>query len=349
MIFLGLLLVSIAGCVSFDHEIDTADSGEITRATRERPDASTAIPATRLTEDHYIATDGTVLPLRSWRPDRTPDAVILALHGFNDYSNAFALPAPALVARGIAIYAYDQRGFGAAPNRGHWAGADIMADDAADAARLLRQKYPDRPLYLLGESMGGALAILAATRPHPAPVDGVILAAPAVWGRQTMNIFERGALWVAGLMPSMQFSNRSIPVKIMPSDNIPMLRALGADPLVIKETRSDTLNGLVDLMSEALVAGPRLQTKALVLYGENDKIVPRGPVERLVESLPGTSRQRLALYPKGYHMLLRDLDAEIVLGDIATWLHDSNAALPSGADHAARTILAGRDPNAAIE
>jgi acylglycerol lipase len=290
-----------------------------------------------------------VLPLRSWLPDRAPEAVILALHGFNDYSNAFALPAPALVAQGVAIYAYDQRGFGAAPHRGHWAGVDIMASDVADAATLLRQKYPDRPLYLLGESMGGALAILAATRPNPPPIDGVVLSAPAVWGRQTMNLFERGALWVAGLMPSMQFSNRTLPIKVMPSDNIPMLQALGADPLVIKETRSDALNGLVDLMSEALAAGPNLRMKTLILYGENDKVVPRRPLERLIESLPGASHQRLALYAEGYHMLLRDLDAEIVLGDIATWLHDADAALPSGADHAARTILAGRDPNATVE
>lgn len=344
---LALLLAGLSGCVTFDHGSDASGPDGVEIATI-APGAFVP-PAPRLAGDHYLTADGAVLPLRSWLPDGQPKAVILALHGFNDYSNAFALPAPDLVASGIAVYAYDQRGFGAAPHRGRWAGAETMADDAARAAALLRQKYPDRPLYILGESMGGAVAILAATRKDPPPIDGIILSAPAVWGRQTMNVFERAGLWLAGLLPSMQFSRATLPVKVMASDNIPMLRALGADPLVIKETRSDTLNGLVDVMGEALAAAPRLRVKALVLYGEHDEIVPRGPVERLVESLPMQSRQRVALYPDGYHMLLRDLHAKIVLDDIAAWLRSPGSPLPSGADNGARTVLAGGGPVTAVD
>src|SRR5262249_47536372 len=44
-------------------------------------------------------------------------AVILALHGFNDYSHAFAMPGPLWAEQGIATYAYDQRGFGGTPMR----------------------------------------------------------------------------------------------------------------------------------------------------------------------------------------------------------------------------------------
>jgi alpha-beta hydrolase superfamily lysophospholipase len=349
LIFLGLLVLSLGGCAASAPENDAGNPGKTALESGQGPDAGLATPATRLSGDRYIATDGTVLPLRSWLPQGKPDAVILALHGFNDYSNAFALPAPGLVAHGVAVYAYDQRGFGAGPHHGYWSSAETMAADATDAATLLHRLYPDRPLYILGESMGGAVAILAATRADPPPIDGVILSAPAVWGRQTMNLFERSALWIARLMPSVHFSGRELPIKVKPSDNIPMLIALGADPLVIKETRSDAINGLVDLMSEALEAGPALQMKTLMLYGEHDEIVPREPVERLIESLPATARQRVALYDKGYHMLLRDLDADVVIGDIAAWLHDSAAALPSGADHAARTILAGKGPAASIE
>jgi len=44
---------------------------------------------------------------------------------------------------------------------------------------------------------------------------------------------------------------------------------------------------------------------------------------------------RIALYHHGYHMLLRDLDAAIVIADIAAWIGDHQAALPSGADRRA--------------
>jgi acylglycerol lipase len=334
---LPLLLVALSSCIAIAPVGPIGIEGE---AASRAPvsDRST------LASDRFIAADGVALPLRAWLPEGRPNAVVLALHGLNDYSNAFALPAPGLLAAGIAVYAFDQRGFGAAPPRGRWAGDGAMAADAILAARLLRQRYPDTPLYLLGESMGGAVAILAVTGPAPAPVDGVILAAPAVWGRQTMNVFERVGLWVIRQLPALEFTQRSVPYKIHPSDNIPMLRALGADPLVLKEARTDTLAGVVDLMSVAVTRAPYLGVPALILYGEKDEIVPRDAVARFIENLPADARhrQRVALYPNGYHMLLRDLQSATVLADVAAWVRDPRAELPSGADSGARALVTGR-------
>jgi alpha-beta hydrolase superfamily lysophospholipase len=300
----------------------------------------------QLAADRMIAADGATLPLRSWLPQRPPRAVVLALHGFNDYSNAFAGAGATWAKNGIATYAYDQRGFGAAPGRGHWPGIRRLAGDAETAAKLLRQRYPGVPLYLLGESMGGAVAILAASGRSGAArpdVDGVILVAPAVWGRQTMNVAERIGLWLANLMPAVQFSPDLIPVRIRPSDNVPMLRAFSADPLVIKDTRADTLKGLVDLMSAALSGAAWFDAPALLLYGDHDEIVPRVPMARFVDGLPARAqvRQRIALYPRGYHMLLRDLDGPLPIEDITAWIADPAAPLPSGADGGARTRLTG--------
>jgi alpha-beta hydrolase superfamily lysophospholipase len=304
--------------------------------------------APHLEHDRIIARDGAVLPLRSWLPDGAPRAVVLALHGFNDYSNAFADTGPTFAAGGVAVFAYDQRGFGAAPLRGRWAGTDRLVDDALTATGLLRERYPGVPVYLLGESMGGAVAILASVRSgrSAAPPDGVVLLAPAVWGRSTMNVFERAGLWLADFMPQVRWSPDLIPVRIRASDNIPMLRALGADPLVIRDTRADALNGLVDLMSAALDAAPRFRARALILYGERDEIVPRLPVLRFVGALPpsAAARQRLALYPQGYHLLSRDLDGPLVVGDMLSWIERQDAPLPSGADIEGRARLAGR-PN----
>ena len=328
----------IAGCAS--------SSMPLPRLARDpgAPGANFVTPALGATE--LVAADGTRLPLASWLPEGEPRAVVLALHGFNDYSNAFATPAPSFAAHGIATYAYDQRGFGEAPGTGRWAGGERMAADAAIAARLLRQRYPGVPLYLMGESMGGAVAMLAAAGTEsvaPADIDGVILVAPAVWGRQTMNIFERAGLFLSRLMPSMHLSGRSLPIKVMASDNIPMLRAYGADPLVLKETRADTLNGLVDLMSAALQAAPRLARPALVLYGQKDEIVPRGPVAQMVASLPAGARaqQRVAWYPNGWHMLMRDLHGAEVSRDVVGWIADRDAPLASGYDRGARAALTG--------
>ncbi|HEY1261009.1 MAG TPA: alpha/beta fold hydrolase [Stellaceae bacterium] len=305
--------------------------------------------APRFTTHDFITADGRTLPLREWLPSGRPKAVILGLHGFNDYSHAFAAPAAVWARQGIATYAYDQRGFGAAPGRGRWPGGAVLAADAAAASRVLRSLYPHVSLYLLGESMGGAVAIVAATGAEgtPAPdVDGVILAAPAVWGRATMDFLPRAALWVAvRLVPGMELTGRGL--HRMPSDNIEMLRALARDPMVIKETRVDTIWGLVNLMDAALAAAPRLRVPLLVMYGAHDEIVPKVATRRFVRSLPidPGDRRRLAFYTHGYHMLLRDLEGPLVAADVAGWVLHPNAPLLSGADHGgAEASLAGPAP-----
>lgn len=302
--------------------------------------------APQLADKVLIAADGARLPLRVWLPEGKPKAVILALHGFNDYSNAFTAPAEAWAQQGIATYAYDQRGFGEAPLRGRWPGSWLLADDLATASRLLRHRYPGVPLYLLGESMGGAIVITAVTGAAGAPrpeADGIILAAPAVWGRETMNVFERAALWAGyHFFPDLTLTGRGL--HIMPSDNIEMLRALARDPLVIKETRVDTIKGLVDLMDLALAAAPRITEPMLLLYGDRDEVVPKEPTRLWIDHLPYRARmtRRIALYAHGYHMILRDLDAPIVREDVASWIADHRAPLPSGADRRASEVLFAR-------
>jgi acylglycerol lipase len=305
-------------------------------------------PVPRFSGTDFVTADGWVLPLRKWLPRGTPGALILALHGFNDYSHAFEGPAEIWARRGIATYAYDQRGFGAAPERGLWPGRAALAADAATAAQILRRTYPRVPLYLLGESMGGAVAVVAMTGESgtPAPgVDGIILSAPAVWGRATMDLLPRLALWAGvRLMPELTLTGRGLKVK--PSDNIEMLRALSRDPLVIKATRVDTIYGLVDLMDAALDSAPLLDVPMLVMYGAKDELVPRAPIQRFVGSLPAECRQRarLAWYEDGYHMLLRDLEGPLVSADVASWVLDPAAPLPSGAGRSAVEALLQSSP-----
>jgi alpha-beta hydrolase superfamily lysophospholipase len=293
--------------------------------------------------DYVRARDGALLPLRKWLPAGEPKAVVLGVHGFNDYSFAFEEPGKFLAARGIAVYAYDQRGFGQAPERGYWAGEATLVDDLEDVAAAVARRHPGRPLYLLGESMGGALVMVTMIRPDAPTVAGVVLAAPAVWDRSSMNIFERGALWLLShTTPWLTVTGRSL--NIMPSDNIEMLKQLSRDPLVIKETRVDAIHGLCDLMDDAAAAAPRLEVPALVLYGEHDEVVPAEPTYRMMASLPRSAvPQVVAVYAHGYHMLLRDLDANLVMTDIAAWIADPNQSLPSGADQRALSVLKQQD------
>jgi acylglycerol lipase len=116
---------------------------------------------------------------------------------------------------------------------------------------------------------------------------------------------------------------------------------LSTDPLTIHATRVDAIKGLVDLMDDALAAASRFHAPALFLYGGHDELVPADATAATWRALPGSPAGGpvLAFYPSGYHLLLRDKDRAMPIGDILAWIGDPRSPLPSGADAAAATWL----------
>lgn len=295
----------------------------------------TGTPA--LAGDHILTADGARLPLRVWSPGAPPRAVLVALHGFNDYSRSFEEPALYWAGEGIATYAWDQRGFGATATRGLWPGTGALVEDLRTMARLVRARHPGVPVYAIGVSMGGSVILAAMGSRDPPVLDGAILSAAGITGKHGISGLERAALWVgAHTIPWATVTGAGI--EIHPSDNIDMLRALGRDPVMLKRARIDALHGLIRLTDDALEAAPRAGAPLLVLYGQNEDIVPRASRAALLSALPADEGWRFAEYPDGYHLLLRDLNASVVLEDIATWTAGPRAALPSGAERPDRTL-----------
>jgi len=285
---------------------------------------------TRLTPGSVVMSDGYVLPMKTWSSTDDPTAVVLAMHGFNDYNNAFDATAHTFADNLITTYAIDQRGFGATKQHGIWAGYTTLQSDLIATVNLLCEKHSGLPLFLLGESMGGAVILSAVQQLEQTCIQGVILLAPAVWGWQTMPWWQTVPLrLLAHTLPGLEVTGEGM--EIHPSDNAKMLRALGRDPLIIKATRIDTLYGLTDLMEAAMVNSGALRMPALILYGEHDEIIPPTPFCEMLNNLPdrATSHWRLVLYANGYHMLSRDLQGEVVIQDMVTWIHNQRSWLPS--------------------
>lgn len=285
----------------------------------------------RLGAEEMRLDDGFRLPVRRWVPEQEPRSIVLALHGFNDYSLSFEPLAESLLGSGIATVAIDQRGFGETEGRGRWHGAERMREDVRQVLHEIRRMNPEMPLYLLGKSMGGAMAMTVMTGDAVPDVDGTILVAPGIWARDTMPWYQRWALAVGVRMaPSWTVSAEGLSVR--PSDNTEMLREWGRDPLVIIETRIDAIYGLGNLMDQGLAAAPDIHGDTLILYGENDEVIPPRPTCRMLQALPSQDavNWRFVLYPEGWHMLTRDLQQERVHADIAAWMLDRDGSLPSG-------------------
>jgi len=274
--------------------------------------------------DVLVARDGARLPLREWDAEGAkPQAVIIGLHGMSDYSNAFDSPGREWAKHGITTLAIDQRGFGRAPNPGIWAGSDAMRRDLDDFAVAAHARFPGVKIFALGESMGGAVLLTALASSEPPAIDGAILVSPAVWSRADMPMPYRVALFlVAHITPNIILTNSAAShvVTVVPSDNVPMLIALGRDPLFQKKTRANTLYGLVNMMDEAREAAGEIRhaPPILFLHGAKDQVIPPKSAAVAIAALDDHAEVRE--YANGYHMLLRDLEGPQVQDDVANWV-----------------------------
>jgi len=272
----------------------------------------------RLDGARFIAGDGVAMRVRSWLPEGRPRSVIIAVHGMNEHGKAFEWPAASWRDNGIATYAFDQRGFGRSPDRGIWPGADNLARDLAQFAREVRRRHPDAPIFVLGESMGGAVALLAAARRDLVDVAGVILVAPAVAPWDEFPIPARASLWLAAhIVPWLVFTGEGLDLR--PTDNIAVWREMSRDEDIIRGTRADAILGLMRLMDRAARAAPKVRFPVLLLHGRRDDFVREWMIDWLADHLPEDGFE-LTRYDDGYHWLLRDLKPDKVQARILEWM-----------------------------
>lgn len=310
---------------------------------RQAPLTAVAKATPHFDDDAFVTFDGERLGLTVWEPDPAlfpePWAVLVAVHGMSEYADAFHLAGPYWAAQGVKVYAYDQRGFGRSPGRGVWPGQDLMAADAAAAVQAARLSHPDAIVSVVGESMGGAVVLYAASRSTGPLADRVILSAPGVRGWSALPWTYRVSLWGAAHVAPRWAARPPRGIGVTATDNIEALYRNGADPLFLRDTRMDTLYGLVSLMEAASKAQPAGDAPLLMLYGANDQLIPRRAVEAAAPNLGACART--ALYEDGWHMLFRDLQAQTVWDDVLAFLRDPEAPLPS----AAPPLLEAEDAN----
>ena len=156
------------------------------------------------------------------------------------------------------------------------------------------------------------------------------------------------ALAVAnGVAPGYRITAGDVPVRVRASDNRDALLALARDPLTIRSTQVSVLNGLVDLMDSAQANAPALQGRTFIAYGAHDDLVPPSAMAVAWAHLPPATRR--AVYPNGYHLLMRDLDRRAVIADVIAWIQHPDGLLPSGADIAAAAWATRFNPGGGIE
>ena len=285
------------------------------------PEATATVAATaaRAQADAGPAAAGPArdsIRLASWPAEGRTRAAILALHGFGDFGVlTFEGPAAYWAARGIAVYAPDQRGFGANPSRKRWPGGETLAADARTLAAEVRRRNPGVPLVVIGHSMGGGVALIAAAEGMDA--DALVLAGPAIAGGDQLPGAARAGAWaLATVLPDKRWTGKNL--NLRPSDNREAMIRVASDPRHFADPSSREIWGLVQIMDAAAEAAPKVTIPMLTLMGDRDMYLKPARVRAVADRAPGAAGFKE--YPEGWHWLFRDLQREAVWRDVAEFV-----------------------------
>jgi acylglycerol lipase len=181
-------------------------------------------------ETSYPAKDDVQLYGQGWQPEGAPKAVVCLVHGIGEHSGRYPQVAEALCAAGYALCGYDLRGHGRSGGpRGHSPADDAMLDDIGLLLTEASRRYPGRPQFLYGHSLGGNLVINYALRRRPA-LNGVVATSP---GLRTATPQPALKLWLG------KIAYQVAPGLAMPTGLV--LDGLSRDHAVIEKYRADPL------------------------------------------------------------------------------------------------------------
>lgn len=267
------------------------------------------------------------VPMRSWVPVERPREVLLCVHGLGFSSLSFTDFGQDMASRGYAVYAMDVRGFGQWMKRKEGDTVDFEAclNDVEAALKKLRAAYPGVPVFLIGESMGGAIA-LAATSRYPALVDGLVSAVPSSdrFGK------VRGELTVgAHYLEDKDKEIDIAPVVVARSTSDKgMQREMKANPTNRMKITPRELKAFEDFMKGNNDAAALIEKQpVLMMAGFKDKLVkPEGTIE-LFNALT-TQDKLLMVVGDGEHLLLEENQMTSQLAQLLDdWIRSEGASL----------------------
>jgi alpha-beta hydrolase superfamily lysophospholipase len=261
---------------------------------------------------------GIDLHAQAWLPESSPRAVIVVSHGLAEHGGRYETLAGELVQRECAVYAVDHRGHGrsSGPRANIDRFAHLVADFCAFTGRCAGQ-HPETPVFMLGHSMGGAVAFASALRLQHM-LRGLILSAPALATDQSVPPLQEMFVRLQSVI-APNTGALTLPADAVSRDPSVVAR-YAADPLVHhKAIPARTLVELLGAMQGFPASAPDLRLPTLVLHGTADKLVPLAAT-RLVYEAFGTRDCVVKLYDGLYHEVFNEPERERVTADLFRWL-----------------------------
>jgi acylglycerol lipase len=281
------------------------------------------------TESSLTGVGGRRIFWQTWTPEAPPRAVVVLVHGAGEHSGRYDHVVARLVADSYAVYALDHRGHG----RSEGPRALIERIDAAvaDLDQLVvaaAAAQPGLPVFMLGHSMGGLIALRYALA-HQDRLAGMILSSPLAALEAVPTPLRLVGRFLSAVAP------RAPLIAIDPSlvsRDPAVVSAYVADPLVHHgKLPARTAAELADAVEGFPSQVSAITLPVLILYGTDDKLCPPAGSRMLEERMSSADKSAKA-YEGLFHEILNEPERDAVLTDLCAWLAERvGSASASGA------------------
>lgn len=262
------------------------------------------------------------LPLISWQPEKQPKAVILCIHGLGLENRAFESFARQMIERDFTVFALDARGFGAWQSEigSETVNFDDTLQDIRAVIRLIKRKTPGLPVFLLGESMGGAIALRAASE-YGRELTGIISSVPSAerYGERKMAV-SVAAHFLRN--PNKAFNIGEQVTKQATSK--PLVRKLWkADPKARTSLSAKELINFDNFMHDTEDHCSEIKsTPVLVVQGLADKLVkPKGTYE-MFDNVASKDKVMLIIGNAEHLIFETPKQSPVLMDGLTAWLNN---------------------------
>ena len=254
---------------------------------------------------------------RAWLPDFEPRGVVVIAHGAGEHAGRYGHVAARLTSDGYAVYAVEHRGHG--HSQGPRALIDRLDNAVADLDSLVilaAGDHPGLPLFLLGHSMGGTIAV-SYTIAHQDRLSGLILSAPLAALEAAPAPMRLAARVLSALAPRLPLF--AIDATLVSRDPA-VVEAYEKDPLVYHgKLPVRTVAELAGAIERFPESAAEITVPTLIMFGTADRLCPPEGSVMLGKRI-GASDKTLTPYDGLYHEILNEPEQDLVLNELSAWL-----------------------------
>lgn len=269
-------------------------------------------------ESKFTGYDGQELYYQIWRPDGEPKATLIIVHGLGEHGGRYMNLVNPIVPSGVTVYAFDHRGHGRSAEKmvAHINSWDEYRGDVRAFVQMAAAAEADKPLFLMGHSMGG-LIVTNYVLHHPDGLRGAIISAPPVGEVDVSPVLRAVGKLMSVLKPDFAIDNGLDPKGI--SRDPAVVAAYENDPLVHGKVSARWSTEFFKAIDWTRAHAADFKPPVLMIHGEADLFVPIAGSRAFFEQIPQADKTYIA-YEGGYHESLNDLHHAQAAADIVKWV-----------------------------